>query len=112
MTAHPANALKAEQPSQKHSEVTNHPFFAVLGVLLGALSSVFTGRLLSVGSADLQGALGYSSDYMSWLQTSYNAALMFVDPLTVYAGAVLIGAAALSPVSLVVLLTARIGALL
>ena len=67
-----------------HSEVTANPYFAVVGVLLGALTSVFTGRLLSIGAADLQGAIGASSDYMSWLSTAYNAANMFIGPMTVF----------------------------
>src|SRR5271167_4278104 len=69
------------------SQITTHPLLAVLGVLLGALTSVFTGRLLSVGLADVQGAIGASADAMSWVSTSYNAALMFMGPLTVFLGA-------------------------
>ena len=71
------------------SEVTVHPAFAVLGVLLGALTSVFTGRLLAIGSADIQGAIGASSDYMTWVSTAFNAANMFIGPLTVFMGALL-----------------------
>jgi len=68
------------------SPITTHPTLAIFGVLLGALTSVFTGRLLSVGLADIQGAIGASSDAMSWVSTAYNAALMFVGPLTVFLG--------------------------
>jgi DHA2 family multidrug resistance protein len=76
----------AQAPSAKaaKSEVTASPAFAVAGVLLGALTSVFTGRLLSIGAPDLQGAIGASSDYMSWLSTAYNAANMFIGPITVF----------------------------
>jgi DHA2 family multidrug resistance protein len=73
----------------KKSEVTTHPAYAVVGVLLGALVSVFTGRLLSIGSADIQGALGVSSDYMTWVSTAFNAANMFIGPLTVFLGGIL-----------------------
>jgi DHA2 family multidrug resistance protein len=66
---------------------TGHPFFAIVGVLLGALISVFTGRLLSIGLADVQGAIGADSDSMSWLSTAFNAANMFIGPLTVFLGA-------------------------
>ena len=70
------------------SQLTSHPYFAILGVLLGALTSVFTGRLLSVGLADVQGAIGASSDAMSWVSTSYNAALMFIGPVVVFLGGI------------------------
>jgi DHA2 family multidrug resistance protein len=68
------------------SQITTHPWAAVLGVLIGALTAVFTGRLLTVGLADVQGAIGASSDSMSWVSTAYNAALMFMGPLTVFLG--------------------------
>lgn len=68
------------------NQITSHPFVAILGVLIGALSSVFTGRLLGIGLADVQGAIGASSDAMSWVSTSFNAANMFIGPLTVFLG--------------------------
>ncbi len=68
------------------NQLTTNPYLAILGVLLGALISVFTGRILSIGLPDLQGALGASSDAMSWVSTSYNAANMFVGPLIVFIG--------------------------
>src|SRR5271156_3256872 len=68
------------------SQITIHPFVAVIGVLMGALTSVFTGRLLSIGLPDVQGAIGASSDAMSWVSTSFNAANMFIGPLTVFLG--------------------------
>jgi MFS transporter, DHA2 family, multidrug resistance protein len=67
-------------------KLTTHPLLAVLGVLIGALISVFTGRLLSIGLADVQGAIGADSDSMSWVSTSYNAANMFIGPLIVFLG--------------------------
>jgi DHA2 family multidrug resistance protein len=48
-----------------------------------------TGRLLSVGLADLRGALHLGVDAGSWLSTSYNAAMMFIGPFSVYLGGVL-----------------------
>ncbi len=86
-----ANSTGSTQPHQTASaaasdQLTTHPFLAVLGVLLGALTSVFTGRLLSIGLADVQGAIGAGSDAMSWVSTSYNAALMFIGPLIVFLG--------------------------
>jgi DHA2 family multidrug resistance protein len=61
----------------------------VFGVLLGAMIANGAGRLLSVGLADLRGALHLSMDDASWLSTSFNAAMMFIGPLTVYLGSVL-----------------------
>jgi DHA2 family multidrug resistance protein len=61
----------------------------VLGVLLGAMIAACTGRLLSVGLADLRGALHLGVDSASWLNTSFNAAMMFIGPFSVYLGGVL-----------------------
>src|SRR5262249_36984920 len=55
---------------------------------LGALTSIFTGRLLSIGIADVQGAIGASSDDMSWVITLFNAGGMFMGPLTVFLGGI------------------------
>ena len=49
----------------------------------------FTGRLLSVGLADLRGAWHLGVDDASWLSTSFNAAMMFIGPFSVYLGGVL-----------------------
>jgi MFS transporter, DHA2 family, multidrug resistance protein len=87
-TSMPANQTNNSSPTAA-SQITTHPFFAVLGVLLGALTSVFTGRLLSIGLADVQGAIGASSDYMTYVTTAFNAANMFIGPLTVFMGAIL-----------------------
>ena len=45
-----------------------------------------TGRLISVGLADLRGALHLGIDEASWIGTSFNAALMFIGPFSVYLG--------------------------
>ena len=71
------------------SSVTTHPILGVLGVLLGAMTAMGTARLLSVGLADLRGALHLGVDAASWLGTSYNAAMMFIGPFSVYLGGVL-----------------------
>jgi len=62
---------------------------AVFGVLLGAMIATGMGRLLSVGLADLRGALHLGVDEASWLSTAFNAAMMFVGPFSVYLGGVL-----------------------
>ena len=81
-----AVAAVQQKPSVVAGQLTVHPILAVIGVLLGALISVFTGRLLSIGMADVQGAIGSESDAMSWVSTAYNAANMFVGPLIVFLG--------------------------
>jgi DHA2 family multidrug resistance protein len=86
LTRSNAGSLAKAVGSAASSQVTSRPALAILGVLLGALTSLFTSRLLSVGLADVQGAIGASSDEMSWLVTAYNAASMFIGPLTVFLG--------------------------
>jgi MFS transporter, DHA2 family, multidrug resistance protein len=66
------------------SAVTTHPIMGVLGVLFGAMISKCAGQLLSVGLADLRGALHLGADNASWLGTAFNAAMMFMGPLSVY----------------------------
>jgi DHA2 family multidrug resistance protein len=59
----------------------------VFGVLFGAMISKCAGQLLSVGLTDLRGALHLGPDNASWLGTAFNAAMMFMGPLSVYLGA-------------------------
>ncbi len=69
--------------------ITTHPLLGVFGVLLGAMIATCTGRLISVGLADLRGALHLGVDEASWLGTAFNAALMFIGPFSVYLGGLL-----------------------
>lgn len=66
-----------------------HPFLGIAGVLLGAMIATCTGRLMSVGLADLRGALHLGVDESSWINTSFNASMMFVGPFSVYLGGLL-----------------------
>jgi DHA2 family multidrug resistance protein len=68
------------------SAVTTHPILGVFGVLLGAMTATCAGHLLSVGMADLRGALHFGVDKASWLGTAFNAAMMFIGPFSVYLG--------------------------
>ncbi len=65
------------------------PMLGIFAVLLGASLATFFGRLLSVGGADLRGALGLSVDSSSWISTTYNMGMMFIGPFSVYLGGVL-----------------------
>jgi MFS transporter, DHA2 family, multidrug resistance protein len=69
--------------------ITTHPLLGVVGVLMGAMISTCAGRLLSVGLADLRGAMHLGIDEASWLGTAFNAAMMFIGPFSVYLGGLL-----------------------
>jgi DHA2 family multidrug resistance protein len=78
-----------ELPQENVHARTYHPAFGIAGVLLGAALATFLGRLLSVGIADLRGALHLDFDEASWIGTSYNMGMMFVGPFSVYLGGLL-----------------------
>jgi MFS transporter, DHA2 family, multidrug resistance protein len=69
--------------------VTTHPLLGVAGVLLGALIATYTGRLMSVGLADIRGALHHGVDEGSWINTVFKASVMFIGPFSVYLGGLL-----------------------
>ena len=73
-------------PVSAPSRITTHPLLGIVAVLLGAMIATCTGRLISVGLADLRGALHLGIDEASWIGTSFNAALMFIGPFSVYLG--------------------------
>jgi DHA2 family multidrug resistance protein len=73
-----------------HPVVTAHPLPGVAGVLLGALIATCTVRLMSVGLADIRGALHLGVDEGFWINTTFNASMMFFDPFSVYLGGLLI----------------------
>jgi MFS transporter, DHA2 family, multidrug resistance protein len=77
------------QAASHPAVITTHPVVGVLGVLLGAMIATCTGRLISVGLADLRGALHLGFDEASWLSTAFNAAMMFIGPFSVYLGGLL-----------------------
>ncbi len=72
------------EATQTKSASAFHPVLGVAGVLLGAALATFLGRLLSVGAADLRGALHLDFDAASWIGTTYNMGLMFIGPFSVY----------------------------
>jgi MFS transporter, DHA2 family, multidrug resistance protein len=71
------------------SEVSTRPLLGILGVVIGAGLVTLTGRMLSLGLADLKGHVGISFDSGAWLDSAYNASLMFIGPFTVYLGGLL-----------------------
>ena len=80
-----AHATAAAIPS----EISTRPLLGILGVIIGAGLVTLTGRMLSLGLADLKGHVGISYDDGAWLDSAYNAALMFIGPFTVYLGGLL-----------------------
>jgi DHA2 family multidrug resistance protein len=71
------------------SEVSTRPLLGILGVVTGAGLVTLAGRLLSLGMADLRGHVGISVDDTAWLDSAFNASLMFIGPFTVYIGGLL-----------------------
>src|SRR5580692_9870473 len=71
------------------AELSQTPLLGILGVVLGAGIVTLTGRMLTLGTADLKGSLGISFDDGAWIGSAYNVALMFIGPFTVYFGGLL-----------------------
>jgi DHA2 family multidrug resistance protein len=71
------------------SEVSTRPLLGILGVVTGAGLVTLAGRMLSLGLADLRGHVGISVDDGAWLDSAFNASLMFIGPFTVYLGGLL-----------------------
>ena len=70
-------------------ELSKSPLLGILGVILGAGIVTLTGRLLTLGLADLKGHLGIGFDDGAWIGSAFNIALMFIGPFTVYLGGLL-----------------------
>ena len=71
------------------SEVSTRPLLGILGVVTGAGLVTLAGRMLSLGLADLKGHVGIGFDSGAWLDSAFNASLMFIGPFSVYLGGVL-----------------------
>lgn len=82
----PSTTSEAPAPSAR---ITTRPLLGIAGVLLGAMIATCTGRLMSVGLVDIRGALSLGIDEASWLNTSFNAAMMFIGAFSVYLGGLL-----------------------
>jgi len=80
-----ARAAAAAMPS----EVSTRPLLGILGVVTGAGLVTLAGRMLSLGMADMKGHIGISFDDGAWLDSAFNASLMFIGPFTVYLGGLL-----------------------
>src|SRR6202007_1355835 len=69
--------------------LSNSPLLGILGVIMGAGIVTLTGRMITLGLADLKGSVGISFDDGAWIGSAYNIALMFIGPFTVYVGALM-----------------------
>ena len=78
-------ALRSALPA----DLAHTPLLGILAVVMGAGMGSLAARLLSLGLADLRGHLGIDIDEGAWIGTAFNAATMFIGPLTVYLGALL-----------------------
>ena len=80
-----AKAIAGAMPS----DLSHSPLIGILGVVMGAGIVTLFGRLLTLGTADLKGALGIGFDDGAWIGSAFNVALMFIGPFTVYLGGLL-----------------------
>ncbi|MBV8053473.1 MAG: MFS transporter [Acidobacteriaceae bacterium] len=80
-----AQSAAASMPS----EISKSPVLGILGVITGAGVVTLTGRMISLGLADLKGGMGFGFDDGAWISSAYNVALMFIGPFTVYVGALM-----------------------
>ena len=71
------------------ADLSHTPLLGILAVNMGAGIATLAGRFLSLGLADLKGHIGIGVDEGAWIGTAFNAATMFIGPLTVYLGALL-----------------------
>lgn len=80
-----AHGLAGVEPA----ELSKSPVLGILGVIMGAGIVTLTGRMITLGLADLKGHVGISYDDGAWLSSAFNVALMFIGPFTVYVGALM-----------------------
>jgi DHA2 family multidrug resistance protein len=80
-----AKAIAGATPA----DLSQSPLVGILGVVLGAGIVTLTGRMLTLGTADLKGNLGIGFDDGAWIGSAFNIALMFIGPFTVYLGGLL-----------------------
>ena len=75
------------RPAQQ--SIATNPYVGILGVFLGAGLATLNARLVSVGLADLRGALGLGFDEASWIPTALNMATMFSGVFIVFVNVLL-----------------------
>lgn len=73
---------QATNPSDAAPTLTTRPYLGVAGVLHGAMIATCTRRLMSVGLADIRGALHLGVDEASWINTSLRGTIGIASPAT------------------------------
>src|SRR5215472_18474736 len=86
VTTEAPQAVPPQVPSGRPQRTTN-PYVGIAGVFLGAGVATLNSRLLSVGLADLRGALGLGYDEAAWIPTVLNMAMMFSGVFVVFINA-------------------------
>ena len=91
ITTRPLTPVELAQATARAipSEISPRTLVGILGVLIGAHLVTLTGRMLSLGLADLRGHVGLGVDEGAWLDSAYNASVMFIGPFTVFLGGLL-----------------------
>ena len=56
------------------SDLSKSPVLGIIGVVMGAGIVTLTGRMLTLGTADLKGSLGIGFDQGAWIGSAYNIA--------------------------------------
>ena len=79
MSAVPAVAMPMPGPEAKASA---RDWLAVFGAILGAFTAILDIQITNASLADIQGALGASTEEGSWISTAYLMAEIIVIPLT------------------------------
>ncbi|MDR3617425.1 MAG: MFS transporter [Candidatus Obscuribacterales bacterium] len=74
--------LQSHAPSEKPS-VAPHALIGILAVFLAAMNSSLGGGLIGAGLEDLRGVWGLDLDAAVYIPTSFNAAQMFMGPLSI-----------------------------
>jgi DHA2 family multidrug resistance protein len=69
------------------ADLSHSPLLGIVAVNMGAGIATLAARFLSLALADLRGHLGIGVDEGAWISTAFNAATMFIGPLSVYLGA-------------------------
>ncbi len=73
----------SESKAARSTSLPTH-YIGIVGVFLGAGIATLNARLVSVGLADLRGALGLGFDEASWIPTALNMATMFSGVFVVF----------------------------
>jgi DHA2 family multidrug resistance protein len=76
----------AHQPQLSADKL--RPYIGIVGVLLGAILSLFGSRVTSFGLADLRGGLHVGFDEGAWITTSFGVGQMLIGVACPYLGAI------------------------